>query len=436
MIEMPEEKYEIVEEIGRGGSASVYKAWNKALSCYVAVKVYENKQRWDVREKELLKELRHPAFPVVMDYMESEEKACLIMEYIEGVNLERYIEKSGPVGKEQAVIWAAGLADALAYLHNRNTPILYQDMKPSNIIVNERGEVKLVDFGSVYLKYQEDPNDYVHRGTYGYAAPEQFEGRAWDSIDERSDIYGLGATLHHMLTGNNPSMPPYLLRPLRAYNAALPRTLEKIVDKATAERKEGRYRNILEMRNALIKTSRGAQISERLHVMIRIVYYVFLMGMGVMFFKLYGMQEMHRQNKGEILVLSAGILLLCMARELTGRIVTGKKRRIRQIKSVYLSAKKGRGLPAAVICGVLTGMLLSMTGAKAAREELLPVTVRNEEGRKILIHFDAVYCPKEDMRLEIPADSFSAGEEYVLRLECINRHTMEKRSRTFYLKGP
>lgn len=435
MIEIPEEKYKILEEIGRGGSASVYKAWNKALNCYVAVKVYEDSKKWIAREKELLKELRHPAFPVIMDYIESEEGIYLIMEYIEGMNLERYIEKKGPVGKEQAVIWAVELADSLAYLHNRSKPVIYQDMKPSNIIVNEKGEVKLVDFGSVYLKYQENQKDYVFMGTYGYAAPEQFGRKARDGVDERSDIYGLGATLHHMLTGNNPSKPPYLMRPLRSYNAALSKDLEKIVDKATAVRKERRYQNILEMRDALKMTTGREKITGKLCMITKILYYTMLFGMGTVFLRLCRTQEMDMQSKSGLLVLSAHILLLCIAKELIDKVFKRNKRRIRQIKSIYLSIKKGRGLPAAVICGVLTGVLLSMTGVKAAKEEVFPVIIRNEEGRKILIHFDAVYCPEEDMRLEIPKDSLISGEEYILRLECINKRTKEKRSRTFYLKG-
>lgn len=433
MGEMPEERYELVDKIGKGGSAVVYKAWNKALKCYVAVKICDNKQDFQIKEREVLKELRHPALPMLLDYMETKESMYLVMEYIEGLNLEEYIERYGPIEEEQAISWAVEIAEVLLFLHTRGEPVIYQDMKPSNVMIDTDGKIKLIDFGSVFLKHQENQEEYIYTGTYGYAAPEQFEKRAWECVDERSDIYALGATLHHMLTGNNPSKPPFILGPLRFYNGALSGELEKIVSKATMTQKERRYANLQEMKNALKRAGRRESISRKLYRTAAVVWYVFLFSLTAAFIKGY-QNGFSPESEGLFLITAVFLFVLYLGRRLSGKI--SKKRRIRQVKNIYLSIKKGRGLFTAVSCGVLSAMLLSLTGAASAREAVLPVVVRNEQGQKILIRFDSVYCLREGVQLEIPSDNFIPGEEYILRLECIRKETKEKKSRTFYLKGP
>lgn len=433
MREMPEEKYELMHEIGKGGSAVVYKAWNKALKCYAAVKIYDNKQDFQIKEREVLKRLRHPALPMLLDYMETQESIYLVMEYIEGLNLEEYIKQYGPVGEEQAISWAVEIADVLLFLHTRGEPVIYQDMKPSNVMIDTDRKIKLIDFGSVFLKHQENQEEYIYTGTYGYGAPEQFEKRAWEGVDERSDIYALGATLHHMLTGNNPSKPPFILGSLRFYNGALSGELEKIVSKATMTQKERRYANLQEMKNALKKAGRKESMSRKLYRTAAAAWYVFLFILTAIFIK--ECQGGFSRENEELYLIAAGFLFILYLGKLVGRKIN-KKRRIRQVKNVYLSIKKGRGLFAAIGCGVLSAMLLSFAGVASAREPVLPVVVRNEQGQKILIRFDSVYCLREGVQLEIPSDNFIPGEEYILRLECIRKETKEKKSRTFYLKGP
>lgn len=433
MGEMPEERYELVDKIGKGGSAVVYKAWNKALKCYVAVKICDNKQDFQIKEREVLKELRHPALPMLLDYMETKESMYLVMEYIEGLNLEEYIERYGPIEEEQAISWAVEIAEVLLFLHTRGEPVIYQDLKPSNVMIDTDGKIRLIDFGSAFLKHQENQEEYIYTGTYGYAAPEQFEKRAWECVDERSDIYALGATLHHMLTGNNPSKPPFILGPLRFYNGALSGELEKIVSKATMTQKERRYANLQEMKNALKRAGRRESISRKLYRTAAVVWYVFLFSLTAAFIKGY-QNGFSPESEGLFLITAVFLFVLYLGRRLSGKI--SKKRRIRQVKNIYLSIKKGRGLFTAVSCGVLSAMLLSLTGAASAREAVLPVVVRNEQGQKILIRFDSVYCLQEGVQLEIPSDNFIPGEEYILRLECIRKETREKKSRTFYLKGP
>lgn len=123
------------------------------------------------------------------------------MEYIEGRNLEKYIREKGAVRQEQAVKIACELAEVLIYLHESKLPVVYLDMKPANIILDDKGMLHLVDFGTACLRYQEKEKTGC-AGTCGYAAPEQLTVSGRGKADERSDIYGLGATLFHMLTGS------------------------------------------------------------------------------------------------------------------------------------------------------------------------------------------------------------------------------------------
>jgi predicted Ser/Thr protein kinase len=433
------EKYRIEGKIGRGGSGIVYKARDERLGSTVAVKEFYGGNKYAGKEVELLKELEHPALPHILDYIVAGDKKYLVMEYIEGVNLECYVKKFGPIGQKQALAWAGELAQALHYLHGRGEPIIYRDMKPSNVIINDRGKAKLIDFGSAYFKYEEG-EDQMCAGTYGYAAPEQFGRSAGAVVDERSDVYGLGATLHYMITGSNPSQPPFLIQPLRFYNAALSPGLEKVIRKATAKEREKRYQSIAQMEEALKKQNWADKRRKGMHAVAGATYYLLLLTAGSIFWSQW---ELYRRYGGERLIgdewkvaVTAGVIVsLCLIKAVLGSRRAGSCKKIRQIKAVYLSAKKNRGLMV-VFCIVMASFFLREHCMASGKEEVFPVIVRNEKGQKVIIRYDIVYSPSGDMKLEVPADSFEGGKEYELTLICTELDTMEERSRTFHLKFP
>ncbi len=168
---------------------------------------------------------------------------------MEGQPLSETIRESGPP-KEKAVIeWAKQLCDVLCYLHTRKPPIIYRDMKPGNIMLRPDGKVMLIDFGTAREFKSWNPADTTCLGTVGYAAPEQFGGMG--QTDARTDIYNLGATLYHLVTGKNPSEPPYEIRPIREENPALSSGLEKIIEKAVRLNPDERYQSAEEMLYAL-----------------------------------------------------------------------------------------------------------------------------------------------------------------------------------------
>ena len=433
------EKYRIEGKIGKGGSGIVYKAQDERLGSLVAVKEFYAGNKYARKEVELLKKLKHPALPNILDYVVAGEKEYLVMEYIEGVTLECYVKKFGPIGQKQALAWAGELARALHYLHGRGEPIIYRDMKPSNVMINDRGKAKLIDFGSAYFKYEEG-KEQICAGTYGYAAPEQFGRSAGAVVDERSDVYGLGATLHYMLTGSDPSHPPFLIQPLMFYNAALSPGLEKVIRKATEKEREKRYQSIAQMEEALKKQNGADKRRKWMYAIARVAYYLLLLTAGSIFWRQW---ELYRRYGGERLIgdewkaaVTAGVIVtLCLIKAVLASRRAGPSKKVRQIKAVYLSSKKSRGLMV-VFCIATASFLMAAPCWASGKADVFPVIVRNEKGQKLIIRYDTVYSPLGDMKLEVPADSFEGGKEYELTLICTELDTMEERSRTFHLKFP
>ncbi|HLO16903.1 MAG TPA: serine/threonine-protein kinase, partial [Anaerolineales bacterium] len=210
-------RYSIQEVIGIGGMGSVYRARDMHfpnVTKLVAVKEMINTapdplvretivQNFE-REANLLATLHHPSIPRIYDYFTVESRSYLVLEFIHGKDLEAIInETNGFLPESQVLSWAVELCDVLDYLHkHKPDPIIFRDMKPSNVMVNHNGDVMLVDFG-IAKTFQTGIKGTMI-GTEGYSPPEQYRGEATPS----ADIYALGATLHHALTRRDPRLEP------------------------------------------------------------------------------------------------------------------------------------------------------------------------------------------------------------------------------------
>ncbi len=247
-------KYELLKLIGKGGMSRVYLAMDKRLNKQWAVKeiIKSSRSRNNeiivqslIAEANLMKKLDHPALPRIVDIIENENTIYVIMDYIEGESLSSEIDKHGAQPQELVIEWAKQLGEALDYLHTRKPPIIYRDMKPANVMLKPDGSVKLIDFG-IAREYKEGQSeDTVSLGTKGYAAPEQFGGKG--QTDERTDVYCLGVTLYHLVTGKNPCEPPYELYPIRHWNPQLSGGLENIILKCTQLNPDDRYQSCAEL---------------------------------------------------------------------------------------------------------------------------------------------------------------------------------------------
>lgn len=251
-------KYEILKKIGQGGMSIVYVAMDTRLNKQWAIKEIKKSKKQDTRvllkalrtEANILKVVDHPILPRIVDIIHYKGTVFVVMDYIEGRPLSEVLKREGAQPQEKVVEWAKDLCSALDYLHSMDPPIIYRDMKPSNIMLKPDGKVKLIDFGTAKEFDVKSLADTTALGTRGYAAPEQFgdsKGRGIHKTDARTDIYSLGATLYHIVTGKNPCEPPYVIKPIREWNPLLSGGLEKIIKKCTMPSPEDRYQSCTEL---------------------------------------------------------------------------------------------------------------------------------------------------------------------------------------------
>ena len=240
-----QDRYRIIRPLGQGGMAQVYLAADSRLADHpVAVKVMfagsfstaEFGERWRLAQAEaqMLARLNHPGVASVIDCFAEGDAACLVMEYVPGETLAEQLERS-PMRRlppDEALALTRALGDVLSYLHSRQPPVIFRDLKPDNIILTPEGHLKLVDFGIARFFKLGQTHDTAAFGTPGYAAPEQYGA---DQTVPQSDIYSLGIVLHEMLTGEEPTARvPFLpLTPPSRLGVAVPPAVDAAIARAT-----------------------------------------------------------------------------------------------------------------------------------------------------------------------------------------------------------
>ncbi|MEM7112144.1 MAG: protein kinase [Chloroflexota bacterium] len=236
-----QDRYLIVEKVGQGGQGAVYKAVDTDTKQILAIKEMsiaeftnpqeraEAVQRF-TQEAKLLRGLRHPNLPFVVDQFTTGERHYLAMEYVEGKTLQELLESQGRAFAEEELLpWAHQLCDVLAYLHQQKPPIIFRDLKPDNIMLTESGQIKLIDFGIARIFKPGKRKDTIALGTQGFAAPEQF-GKGQTEV--RSDVYALGVTLLCLLTGQDPPVYPPFHSP-KEMGIDVSEDTDKLIRKAT-----------------------------------------------------------------------------------------------------------------------------------------------------------------------------------------------------------
>ena len=243
-------KYKILDEIGRGGMSIVYRATVERSGKIWAVKEVRKDSRNDynvvrqnlIAEIETLKEVRHPKLPEIADVIDNEDNFIIVMDYIEGVSLDKILAKKGIQPEEKVVDWSKQLCEVLGYLHSKN--IIYRDMKPSNVMLKKNGEITIIDFGTA-KKYEYDSGETTGLGTAGFAAPEQYGGHG--RTDARTDIFCLGMTMYALLTGHDPQREFIPDTSIRKVNPAFSAGLDYIIRKCTNKNPAERYQSCEEL---------------------------------------------------------------------------------------------------------------------------------------------------------------------------------------------
>jgi hypothetical protein len=257
-------QYRVVRLVGGGGMAWVYqveelpagsgKLWAlKELRPQTQDRAEQatGRKLFD-QEARLLRELDHPNIPKIADFFEEDGRSYLVMEFIWGESLEKRLKAANaPLLETDVLNWALQLCDALHYLHTRTPPIIFRDIKPSNVMVTNTGQVKLIDFGIARTYKMGKKRDTVAMGSENYAAPEQW-GKG--QTDARSDVYALGATIYHLLANMapTPAFLPSVPLPLANYNGAASNKTVAIVEKAMNREREARFQSVLDMRQAIV----------------------------------------------------------------------------------------------------------------------------------------------------------------------------------------
>ncbi|HIE28304.1 TPA: hypothetical protein EYP66_13550, partial [Candidatus Poribacteria bacterium] len=203
----------------------------------------------------ILASLQHPNIIEVYDRFTEGQRHYLVMPFIKGRSLEEHLAELGGAASEAKVIeWALCICDVLEYLHSQQPPIIYRDLKPSNIMVTDTGRLSLIDFGIARNFVPSAQGTMI--GTPGYAPPEQWQGLS----EPRSDLYSLGATMHHLLTGVDPcTRPPFVFEPVRKIKPSLSSGIEQIIDKLLQMRADQRYPNASALKQTLLSVTSPVQ---------------------------------------------------------------------------------------------------------------------------------------------------------------------------------
>ena len=266
-------RYRIVRQLGKGGMGAVYEAIDLRLGHMVALKqaLTGDQELWKQFEREarMMAQLNHPGLPRVSDYFTEGNRAFFVMQFIEGADLADIVaQQPGPFPREAVIAWADQLLDALIYLHSHDRQIIHRDIKPHNLKLTSAGKIVLLDFGLAKSQAAASSDGELCRSVFGYTpryAPlEQIQDLG---TTPQSDIYALGATLYHLLTGVKPpdaltrataliSARPNPLKPAQEINPSVGLDLSAILSRAMAQNPGERYASAADFREALRRLGR------------------------------------------------------------------------------------------------------------------------------------------------------------------------------------
>lgn len=260
-------RYKIVKLVHRGKGGGIYKTldlrfvgrWWAIKEIFLFSRDQDERQRTLTRfqkESADLVNLSHPSLAKVVDFFGEEHRLYLVMEYIEGRSLAEILEAHPvPLPEKQVLIWGIQLASALHFLHFQAPhPFVFQNLSPSAVMVTNRGETKLVNFGIARVLESREDVDTSVAGKMGYVAPELFENRGEAQSLEapvQPDVYSLGVLLHFLLTKRDPTLSPFVHVPVGTLNPRLSQKTEKVIDRATQQNPVDRYQSLLEMKKDL-----------------------------------------------------------------------------------------------------------------------------------------------------------------------------------------
>ena len=425
-MKMIADRYRIDGLAGEGGFGKVYRGYDVSMERNVAIKVVSTVGD---REAVVLRSLDHKGLPRLYDLIREDGNTFMVMEWIEGTDLERYLNSRGPLSEKKAVKIGLELLKILEYLHGLHPAVVYQDLKPSNIMLLPDGHIKLVDFGTALaVIYGDEVMNLA--GTVGYGSPEQRGIRTPRHAGTRSDIYSWGAVMYSLVSGRMLNKPPYTMDKIRVAAPNISYGLARVISRAVSRNEEDRYASASDVRRAILNSG-YTDLAFRLG---------FLLLMGISAFPFlcawyaayadgcFGILENALLHGGIRSALSGP----AVTRDLGLMLVTGGlmvevfhriqlKRFVHVNRSVFLSARHYPGLwmgalLAGVVLGTGVGGIFSVPVSYASElpepagklpepEKILPVSIELENGERCLIRYDSPYSPNGDLKLVIDRET-------------------------------
>lgn len=247
-----EERYKIIEEVGKGGAGKVYKALHLNLNIYCAVKQIPNETNKDVNNKNealLLTRLKHDSLPKVYDVFVKDGFTYIVRDFVEGLNLREYLGKKVSLYPSEIKSFVHQLASVFTYFHSQNPPLIYRDLKPENVMVDKDSKLKLIDFGTVRKFSEEKTDDTMYVGSRKYAAPEQY-GLYQSTI--RTDLYSFALLFYFIYTGDDYlEISKNKEKIWNKFKISSAYKYKEIIEKAISINDRDRYQNISEFVDAL-----------------------------------------------------------------------------------------------------------------------------------------------------------------------------------------
>lgn len=281
--------YEVIKPIGEGGAGQVFLAWHRNLQKDVVIKRIKDKYVGRINERgeaDILKKLHHRYLPQVYDFIQMDQEIYTVIDYVNGNTLSDYIKSGIRFDEYQILKWLKQLCEALDYLHTQNPPIIHSDIKPSNIMVDATGDIRLIDFN---ISFGEDDINKISGYTAGYASPEQIlkvqkytsgENHEGIRLDAKSDIFSLGASIYHIMTLQNPANvisekeKIWEVSLAMPYSALLLDIIEKSLKRNPAERYQSAREIMLDLESMKIRDERYKRLGR-----IQLVYNIAITAM-------------------------------------------------------------------------------------------------------------------------------------------------------------
>lgn len=425
-------QYEMIKCIGEGSEGKVYLVWDKNIDRFLAIKEIDfdsdYKRYCYERQVQMLKRFGGQYVPMLIQAFIEENVGYIITEYVEGETLKELIERTNGLQVQEAFDILQKIARTLELFHYGEIPVVHGDIKAENVIIGKDNELKLIDLGG--SANAGEKRTINCNGTYGYAPTEQRElhipAKTW------WDIYALNKLFHYMLTGNNPSVPPYTTPAILDFNITLPKSwndsILKYCDESVCSKTD--IREYMEQMKAYKSREMKYILSE---FIIKSVWAILCAsGTVVVYINIWGKTVNEIIDNFEKIYL--GFILFIIAfifRKVCIEKIFKNRQRYRRERNIWKSAKKG------IYIFLLFIMINGLNSqAKNNEERTLPIILYNDERQTICLKEDSLLKASKNILLEIPIEKYVQGEVITLEISCEWQDKKEKRKILFLREKP